>query len=160
MSRRSRAAAAEVGASVAVAGPVEDTWRVLTDWDRQHEWMLATRTHATGKGGHAVGGGIEARTGIGPFAVRDTMTVTTWDPPRRCTVEHTGRIVRGLGVFEVREVAGGGSRVVWTEHLDLPFGVLGRVGWPAVRPLAGWALRTSLRRLARLVEGRSTPEAG
>ncbi len=36
----------------------------------------------------------------------------------------------------------------WTEQLELPLGVLGRAGWPLVRPLFGWGLRLSLDRFA------------
>ena len=145
-----------VAAAADVAGPASLTWDLLTDWDRHHDWMLATRARGTVAGGRAVGGGIEARTGFGPIAFQDTMTITAWDPPRRCEVLHTGRVVRGTGTFEVHAVPGGRSRVVWSERLDLPLGALGRLGWPIVHPAASWALRTSLRRLACLVEVRSS----
>lgn len=145
---------AEISVAVDVPGPEWATWELLTDWERHREWMLATRARGTVAGGRAVGGGVEAVTGVGPIALRDTMTITAWDPPHQCEVEHTGRVIRGTGTFEVRPTSGGRSRVIWSERLELPFGVVGRLGWPVVRPLAVWALRTSLRRLARLVGNR------
>jgi hypothetical protein len=42
---------------------------------------------------------------------------------------------------------------VWSEWVRVPFGLLGDVGWLAVRPVAAMFLRISLRRLAKLVEG-------
>ena len=64
------------------------------------------------------------------------MVITEWDPPRRVVVQHTGRIVRGPGIFEI-EPRGDGVLFAWTERLHLPFGLLGEIGWladPAVLP--------------------------
>jgi hypothetical protein len=46
----------------------------------------------------------------------------------------------------------GGATFVWSEDLDLPLGVVGRLGWPLVRPLFAAGVRLSLRRFARWVE--------
>ena len=135
---------AEVRVARDVAAPAVRAWQVLTDWERQGDWMPATRVRS--RDGQRVGGRIEARTGIGPVGFLDTMTITAWDPPRRCEVLHTGRLVRGPGVFAVDPLPEGGCRVVWEEHLDLPFGTLGRLGWPLVRPLARAGLAFALRR--------------
>jgi hypothetical protein len=80
------------------------------------------------------------------------MVITAWDPPRRVEVRHTGRVVRGEGVFEVRPRGTAGSTFVWTELLDLPLGALGRAGWPLVRPVMVAGVRLSLRRFARFAE--------
>ena len=57
-------------------------------------------------------------------------------PPASLHVRHTGRVVRGSGVFEVFALPGGQrSRFVWPERLDLPLGAIGRAGWLLVRPL-------------------------
>jgi hypothetical protein len=114
--------------------------------------MLGTTVRATDQDGVGVGGGIEAFTGVGRLGFLDTMVITEWDPPRRCVVDHTGRVVRGLGVFEVFALPDGRSRFVWSEELDLPLGVLGRLGWPLVRPGFAWGVRRSLEALARDVE--------
>jgi Polyketide cyclase / dehydrase and lipid transport len=131
-----------------VDAATELVWAALVDWDLHGEWMLFT--HATG--GAAVGEPIEAFTGIGRVGFLDTMTITVWEPPHRAVVRHTGRVVRGSGAFEVRELAAGRSRIVWSEWIDLPFGIVGRAGWPLVRPLVRAGVSFSLRRLARYVE--------
>ncbi len=138
----------EVRLEVDVEAPVEQTWRAATDWDRQGEWMLGTRVRGTALGGQGVGGGIEAFTGLGRLGFLDTMQVTAWDPPYRCEVLHTGRLVRGTGLFEVRDLGDGRSAFVWSEQLDLPLGALGRLGWPLVRPLFLAGVRRSLDRFA------------
>jgi hypothetical protein len=132
---------------VPVAAPVEQTWAAATDWDRQGEWMLGTRVRGTAQGGQGVGGGIEAFTGLGRLGFLDTMEITGWEPPHCCAVRHTGRVVRGTGTFEVR-ADGEASVFVWSEDLELPLGVLGRAGWPLVRPLFLRGLRRSLDRFA------------
>lgn len=142
----------ELVESVVVEAAPEQVWAALVRWDLQQEWMLFTRVRGTVQDGQGVGGGIEAWTGLGPLGFTDTMTVTGWDPPERCVVRHTGRIVRGGGAFEVLDLGGGRSRFVWSEFLDLPLGVLGRLGWPLLRPVARAGLAFSLRRFRRYVE--------
>ncbi|MDQ1626472.1 MAG: hypothetical protein QOI54_216 [Actinomycetota bacterium] len=131
-----------------VDAPAQQVWDALVDWDAHHRWMLATRA----RGGHGVGSSIEAFTGLGPLGFLDTMTIVVWEPPHRAVVRHTGTVVRGSGAFEVRELGPGRSRVVWSEWVELPFGVLGRVGWPLARVAVRAALAFSLRRLGRYVE--------
>ena len=136
---------AHVSLAVDVAAPAQQTWDAAVDWDRQGEWMLGTRV----SGGHGVGARVEAFTGLGRLGFLDTMTITAWVPPYRCEVLHTGRVVRGTGVFEVVDLGDGRSRFVWSEVLDLPLGLLGRLGWPLVRPLFLAGVRRSLARFAR-----------
>jgi hypothetical protein len=137
---------------VPVAAPAASTFAGAVDWDGQGEWMLGTRVRGTAQGGVGVGGGIEAFTGLGPLGFLDTMVIEEWDPPRRCHVRHTGRLVRGTGTFAVEERGPAASVFVWREDLDLPLGALGRLGWPLVRPLFAAGVRLSLRRFARWVE--------
>ncbi len=141
---------------VAVDARPERVWEVALDWPRQSEWIWATRV----TGGHGPGAEVTGRTGVGPVGFTDTMVITEWDPPRRCTLAHTGRVVRGTGMFEV-SARGGGSELRWTEHLLLPLpAVLGRAAGWVIRPLARWALNSSLRRFARLLmAGQRDPSA-
>lgn len=138
----------ELRVHVEVDASPEQSWRALTDWARQGEWMLGTTVQATAGTGHAVGDELRALTGIGRIGMVDRMRITRWDPPRVCEVLHQGRIVRGPGTFAV-EPHETGSRVIWAEDLDLPLGALGRLGWPLVRPFARWGLQRSLHRFAR-----------
>lgn len=144
---------AEIVASVDVNAPVEAVWAAVTDWERQSEWITATVVRATHQQGRGVGGRIEAFTGFGGLVgFRDPMEITAWDPPRRCLVRHTGRLVRGAAVFEVEALPHGRARFLWAEWLDLPLGLLGAVGFAVVRPAAVAGIRISLRRFARWVE--------
>jgi hypothetical protein len=140
------AAALEVTSRVLVRAEPERLWQLAMDWARQGDWMLATRV----RGGQGVGAQVVARTGIGPVAFTDTMVITQWYPPHRCVVRHTGRVVRGTGVFEVAR-RGPMSEFAWTERLRLPWPASGRLGqWLVARP-ARWLMGASLRRFTRLV---------
>ncbi len=141
-----------IAVDVVVDAPPQAVWDAVTDWPRQSEWMLGTTVRATHLDGVGVGAGLEAFTGVGRAGFLDTMVITEWDPPWRCVVQHTGQVVKGLGVFEVLALPGGRSRFVWAEELDLPLGVLGRIGWPVVRPGFAWGVRRSLQKLAKDVE--------
>jgi hypothetical protein len=136
----------EVTSRVLVRAEPDRLWQTAMDWPRQDDWMLATRV----RGGQGVGAKVVARTGIGPIGFTDTMVITQWHPPHRCVVRHTGRLVRGTGVFEVAR-RGSMSEFAWTEQLQLPWPASGRLGqWLIARP-ARWLMGVSLRRFTRLV---------
>jgi carbon monoxide dehydrogenase subunit G len=143
---------AHIAVDVVVDAPPEAVWAAVTDWPRQSEWMLGTKVWSTEQDGVGVGGGIEAFTGVGRVGFLDTIVITDWDPPRRCVVQHTGRVVKGLGIFEVVALPEGRSRFVWAEELEVPLGIVGKAGWPLVKPGFAWGVRRSLNKLARDVE--------
>lgn len=145
---------AELTIPVDVGVPAPVLWDAVTDWPAQSDWMLGTRVELTGGDGRSVGSTLRAVTG----GVADTMEITEWTEsdggPRRCVVRHTGRVVRGEGVFAVVELGPRRSRFLWTELLDLPLGALGRAGWPLVRPAFRAGVAHSLRRMAQQTEAR------
>lgn len=150
----------ELTVPVDVNAPAELVWRTLTDWERQGEWMLGTRVEVTSPGdGRHPGATLRAVTGAGPVGFADTMEIVEWAEadggPRRCVVRHTGRVVRGEGVFEVVELGPRRCRILWSELLDLPFGPVGRIGWGLGRPAFRAGVELSLRRLARRCEAAS-----
>jgi carbon monoxide dehydrogenase subunit G len=146
----------EVSAGTRVRATPERVWEVAMDWSRQGEWIPVTRVH----GGTGVGAQVVARTGIGPVGFTDTMIITEWDPPRRCVVRHTGKVVRGSGIFEVIP-HGELTEFRWTELVDLPLpAALQRgtaeqaaqfLGRRAVVPVTRRSLQYALTRFARLV---------
>lgn len=137
----------ELCVSVDVPAPCDQVWAALTDVERQSEWMFATEVRGTVRGGRGVGGELTAITGAGRLHVVDTMTITEWDPPRRWSVEHTGRLIRGTATVVIlpRDER---STLIWTERLVPPLGALGERAWPLVRPGARRLLRHALDRFA------------
>ena len=147
--------------SPAVAAPAGATWSVLTDWERQSEWALLTTTRGIGPtGGHAVGERVHAFTGVGRLGFLDTMVVEAWDPPRRCRVRKTGRVVRGAAEFVVTSQPDGRSTVTYHAEVVVPGGRLGRLAWPIVRAGFATGFRRSLDTLASIVEREHTAGAG
>lgn len=148
---------AVVRESVTVAAAADDVFAALTDWSGQGDWMFATSVRPTRGYGRQLGDEITARTGLGPLGFTDTMTITEWDPPRICRVRHTGKVVRGTAVFAVTPDSSSGSRVDWTEELELPFGRLGALGFAVGRPVFTFFVRLSLRRFAAHVVAQIEP---
>jgi hypothetical protein len=147
----------ELTVAVEVATGQEQTWRAATDWPRQGDWIPLTTVRVTHGDGHRIGDRVVARTALGPVGFDDPMEITGWQPPHRCDVVHHGRVVRGTGIFTVEPSTTGGSRFVWTECLDLPFGRAGQVAFGLVRPLAVLSLRAALRRFARFAASAPPP---
>lgn len=140
---------AEISSSVDVAATVEVAFSAMVDLASQDRWMLGTKLFPL-EGEVAVpgvGSRMAALTGIGGIGVLDTMVVTVFDPPYRWETTHTGNAFKGIGIFSV-EARGNGARITWTERIELPLGILGRLGWPLAKPLVRWGLAKSLHSLA------------
>ena len=149
---------AKVTATFDVSAPVELVFAAMVDLRSQDKWILATTLFAVEGDVDVplVGSKIAALTGLVGIGVLDTMTVTVYEPPNLWITEHTGKAFKGKGIFEV-EPAPGGARVTWAEEIDLPFGVLGRLGWKVAEPVVRWGLTASLKRLAKGVLDGSLP---
>lgn len=132
---------------VAVAAPVERVWAAAVDWERQGEWMFATRVRRVSDTR------LRAVTGLGPAGLVDNLEIVEWEPPRRCLVRHLGPVLLGDALFEV-EPAGTGSRFVWTERIELPGGAAGRLAARATGLPFRYFARLSMRRFARFAENR------
>lgn len=138
-----------ISVRIAIPADQEDTFAAVTDWESQHKWIFATKVRGVGTDSHKLGGKLEAFTGFGRVGFMDTMTITKWDSPNLCEVTHTGKVVKGSGVFEVNQ-EDGVTYFTWTEATELPFGFIGRAGWLLVGPLAKFGLRLSLKRFRKL----------
>jgi len=142
-------------AEAAVGLPLDPTaaWDLVMDWSGQSRWMLLTQVWAMQQGGRGVGGGVAARTAVGPVGFTDEMVITVWSPPHECRVKHLGTIVRGEGAFVVTP-APTGCVFTWSEDVIPPFGRLGSAAWPLLRRPFELMMRVSLGRLAKQVATR------
>jgi len=134
-----------------IASPPPRVWEILSDWQRQAEWMPDVAWIRVVGAERGLGAALEVRTKIlGIPAVTDRVVVTAWDPPRLLGVAHRG-VVKGSGVWRL-EPFGSGTRFVWIERLRLPLGPLGEVALQVYGPVQRALLGRSLANLKRRCE--------
>lgn len=137
--------------SVEIRRPPGAVWPFLVDWERLDTWMEEiSDVHVTSERREGVGVEADATVRLGGISTRDRIRVTRWEPPTVLEIAHLGW-VRGTGYMELSPTAGG-SHLTWRETLIPPWGLAGRVGLWAFRPLIGRVFRRDLRRLKELVE--------
>jgi hypothetical protein len=129
----------------------ERAWQAIADWEGQGSWMLQSKVWVTSDIREGVGTKIAAFTG--PFYKRypkfsklgllDTMVVTNWQPPLRCDVLHTGKILKGTGAFELIPISQTATRFDWSEEIECS-----RLQFLAIYPFLWIGVRISLARLA------------
>ena len=132
-------------------GPPELVWRLLTDWERQGDWMLEARDVEV-VSPHREGVGVEAlaTVAIGGISTRDRIRVDVWEPPRHLGIVHLGW-VRGRGDLRLAPLDDGRTTLDWREQLEPPWGLVGAIGLRIFRPLLARTFRRDLRVLGRLV---------
>ena len=131
---------------------IEKVWAKIADWGSQGEWMVATRVWLTSDISEGVGTSIAAFTGpahriypkLSFLGLLDTMTVTTWEPPSRCDVIHTGKIVKGTGTFQLDSNGPNSTTFFWSETIDIH-----RALFLFGAPFIWLGVRISLARFAR-----------
>jgi len=143
-----------IGRSVDLPCGAEEAWRVLTDWERQADWMRdADAVVVTSPSRTGTGVSLEVRTRLFQIpAFTETITVTGWHPPSMLTIEH-GPPIRGSGEWSLTPVDGG-TRCTWVEDVELAAPVLGWLLTACYAPVLGLLLRRSLRGLRASVIAR------
>ena len=141
----------QLAMSILINAPRPQVWRKIADWNSQGEWMLQTKVWVTSDSTEGIGTSIAAFTGplyrlyprFKSIGLLDLMTVTHWDPPTRCDVEHVGKILKGTGTFILRE-EGSKTRFDWSETIIAP-----TLAYRLIAPFLYVGVRISLRRFAR-----------
>ena len=145
-------ASSTLAISISIDAPREKVWAAIADWSSQGDWMLQTKVWVTSDISEGVGTSIAAFTG--PFykfyprfksiGLLDLMTVTSWQPPVRCDVEHVGKVLKGSGSFILSEDENGKTRFDWSETITAP-----KPLFLLVAPFLYLGVRISLARFAR-----------
>jgi len=110
----------------------------------------AGRVEPAGRTRQGVGATFTCVTRVGPLRNHDVLVVTGWDPGRRLTIEHPGR-VRGVGRFELAG-AGTGTASCWDEPLHCSWWRGGGAGERLARAVLRRVGREKLARRRRRVE--------
>lgn len=144
--------------TIEVDSDIESVWRELTNWESQSNWMLLTKVWSQ-QTQNIIGTKIFAFTGIAPMrfptnkrnvfpriGILDEMEISEWRPPTFCKVIHTGKIIKGIGTFELVKISDQRIRFHWYEEIAAPPIVLA-----LIRPGILLSVRYSLWRFARSV---------
>ena len=134
-----------------VDAPIEDTWAVVADVERQPEWMHdMKRVTIETPGPVREGTRAEATVRILGIAVRDPVEIAELQPPHRFAVRHDG-LFTGDGVITLEAGADGTTTIVrWRETLVPP--ILPELGAHVQAPVLTRVFQDDLHRLKRLVE--------
>ena len=153
---------ARIEVSTHSEAPPTRVWQVLVDWESQPRWMVDARS-VTVLTPTRAGTGVVLRCEtdiLAGLVVTDDMVVTEWRPPRSLAVRHLGRLIRGVGAFEL-EPAAEGTHITWWEEVEAPFGGVGdAVAQVLVLPRTRRLFQASLANLARVAEARTAAPRG
>ena len=131
---------------------IDKAWDSIQDWESQSNWMLLTRVWVTSEIRKGIGTEIEAFTGLVPskkfFGILDSMRVTQWNPPYSCEVLHTGKIIKGTGLFQLEKINEEETLFHWSEIVIAP-----RALFFLIFPGLYLGVRISLSRCARALVG-------
>lgn len=143
-----------------INAPIEVAWDVLVDWEAQGEWMLDAkdvRVVTPERAGHGVT--IHVPTSLFGLPVLDVMRVTGWDPPHRLEATHLGRLIKGVGAFELTRLGDDRTHLCWWEDIEAPLGRLGEFGANLSLPVLRAIFSRSLSQLRAVVEERAGSRA-
>lgn len=140
---------------IVIDAPIDRVWDVLADVEDQPRWMTDMKTVRMLTPGQArVGTRAEAEIRILGIKVRDPITITAFEPPRRFAIRHEGRF-RGEGLIQLESGADGSTTIVrWTETIVPPY--LPHIGALFLTPILGQIFQSDLGHLRDLVQTRST----
>lgn len=138
--------------AVTINATAHQIFEYLTDWEQQADWISFTTVQKLSSGPNAVGTEVLAVTALGPLRLVDTMVLTKFMPPLLMSVEHTGRVILGKGVFSVQENSSDTCVFTWQEITPVPFGLAGRAALFVVRPVLKLLFNGSLEKLKQNIE--------
>lgn len=148
---------ARIEVATHIEAPPRRVWDVLVDWEAQPRWMLDARQVEV-TSAHRTGVDVTLRCAtdiVAGVVVDDPMIVTDWQEPRRLAVRHTGRVIRGVGAFELTPTPEG-TALTWWEDAAVPLWALGEVVADlTVVPYVERIFRVSLAGLKRIAESHS-----
>ena len=149
-----------IARSIDLPCDAEEAWHVLTDWERQADWIrdadaiVVTSPMRTGAGVT-----LAVRTRVFQIpAFTESITVTGWDPPSALTIEH-GSPIHGLGTWALVPIDGG-TRFTWVEEVELGTPVLGWLLTACYAPVLGVLLHRSMRGLRAAIIARGPERDG
>jgi hypothetical protein len=139
-----------------IAAPPETVWDVISDLERQRDWMVDLRSlDIVSEQPSGLGAILHVTSELfGLPVVKDVMTITAWEPPYRMDVLHSGQF-HGTGSFLLERVDNG-AIFTWIEDFEPPLGPLGEAGFTlVVRPHLMRVFARSIANVKRIAEERA-----
>ena len=152
---------AHIEASTLIRATPERVWEIIADLEGQKAWMVdVRRLEVTSEQKTGSGAIMEVTSELfGLPLVKDVMEITDWVPNHEFGVLHRGQF-KGTGAFVLQPVEGG-TRFVWREDFEAPFGPLGELGHRLlVKPHLTTVFSRSLENVRRIAEGRAVEVVG
>jgi Polyketide cyclase / dehydrase and lipid transport len=148
----------EVGETL--PGRPDLVWDLITDWERQGDWMLEASDFRV-VSSHREGVGVEADATIriAGIKTRDRIRVVGWEPGHRLAIQHLGW-VKGQGELHLTPMGNDRTHIFWREELEPPLGIAGAVGLLAFRRLMRRLFKRDLQVLSLLVASHATAGRG
>lgn len=151
----------DVTVSIDLEATPEAVWAIVEPIERHIDWMAdAVAIRFETEQTRGVGTKFLCDTKVGPIKLVDHMEITSWTPATATQdgamgVKHTG-IVTGSGIFTLEPLAGGQrTKFTWTEDLDFPWYLGGRLGEIiGGKLILGFIWKRNLKALEQLVAGR------
>lgn len=152
---------ARIEVSTLIRATPERVWEIIADLEGQKAWMVdVRRLEVTSEQKTGSGAIMEVTSELfGLPLVKDVMEITDWVPNREFGVLHRGQF-KGTGAF-ILEPVEGGTKFIWREDFEAPFGPLGEMGHRLlVKPHLTTVFSRSLENVRRIAEGRPAEVAG
>ncbi len=138
---------AKIRVSTTIEAPIDAVWEYVRRIDCHTEWMAdAESISFHGEQTEGVGTAFDCRTKIGPLRLNDAMVVTEWADREAIGVRHAG-LVTGEGRFALAPAGTGRTEFCWTEELQFPWWMGGRLGDVFGARILEWVWRRNLRAL-------------
>ena len=142
-----KARAMRIKVSTTIDSPIGSVWDYIEDISGHVEWMADAESIEFISSRHTgVGTAFICVTKVGPFRLRDKMTVTQWSSRRSMGIRHEG-MVTGEGVFTLSKRRDNRTRFTWKEQLTFPLWMGGPAGALGAKPILRWIWKRNLRRL-------------
>lgn len=142
---------APVRTFVVIDAPIDRVWAEVADIEGQPRWMHEMKSvRVLTPGPTRVGTRGEATVRILGVAVKDPVTITEFEPPRRFAIRHEGQFSGG-GLITLEPGADGTTTIVTWEESILP-PVLPRLGSLALHPILARVFQADLDRLRQIIE--------
>lgn len=110
--------------------PPDVVWADVRNIATHVEWMHdAESIWFTSESTEGVGTTFDCETRVGPIRLTDVMEITEWVDGERMGVRHSG-VVTGEGVFRLEPLGATRTRFSWSEELNFPWWLGGRIGEP------------------------------